>query len=412
MADMNAGIILAGRSPDIMGAYGNGLAVGQAQNVAQQRNALTALYQQQGPQIMAGEPNALAALARIDAPAAFGMQYDQQRLDVAKAEAIRLADQAAREAEAWAMDKSAAELEAARAEANDALMGVVAPLAPDIMRGLQGDAEAWQRVTQAAEGYGMTPDQLVGQAFAIDRVADVLKGVGSALPKPAEPPAPMSPAGKVQADVAAGFITPEQGAAAMAPRGPLVQIGPGGAPTVGDTYNPADAQAAIDAIDSIAADPNLGRVTGSIMGGGGNNIDDLSVPQRMYYGDAGTALVEKIGQLQNVTWLSARQMLKGGGAITDYESRKAEGAVARLSRAKGEPEFRAALKDLRDAISEGMAKLQGGAPATAPAAPGAGSGSPAAPAGTAVPALDDQTLQLLDEETRQWYLDFVGSSSR
>ena len=37
---------------------------------------------------------------------------------------------------------------------------------------------------------------------------------------------------------------------------------------------------------------------------------------------------------------------KGGGAITDYESRKAESAMARFSRAQGDAEFKAALKDL------------------------------------------------------------------
>jgi hypothetical protein len=50
-------------------------------------------------------------------------------------------------------------------------------------------------------------------------------------------------------------------------------------------------------------------------------------------------------------------MLKGGGAITDYESKKAEGAMARLSRATGDVEFKEALKDLRDAITEGQRKL-------------------------------------------------------
>ena len=63
--------------------------------------------------------------------------------------------------------------------------------------------------------------------------------------------------------------------------------------------------------------------------------------------------------MQGNAWLGARALLKGGGVITDYESRKAEGAMARLSRAQGDAEFKAALKDLQDALRDGMAKLSG-----------------------------------------------------
>ena len=148
-------------------------------------------------------------------------------------------------------------------------------------------------------------------------------------------------------------------------------------------YNPMEVDAVVSSIDAIANDPNLPRVVGPLEGGGGNNIDDLGAAQRMYYGPEGTALVERIGQLQSTTWLAARQMLKGGGAITDYESRKAEAAMARLSRAKGEAEFKAALKDLRDAVTEGQAKL---------AAAGMGGQQPAQPAQTQGPDLSDDDL--------------------
>lgn len=399
---MDAGIILSGRSPNIMGEFARGLGTAQLQTEIARKNALAELYAQQGPQIMAGQPQALNALAAYDPTIAMGVQsaqLDQQatRQNMAiNAEELQLRREAGRRQAEALLRAQAADLTAAQAAQYRAQM----------MGTLAGGAQAYQQGPQAFAGWlaqsglqGLSYEQFPIWAATSAGELDALDEVSKMLAKP-EAPKPMSTPGKINADMTAGFLTPDQAAVAMAPRGPLVQIGPGNAPTVGDTYNPADAQSAIDAIDAIASDPNLGRVTGSIMGGGGNNIDDLGIPQRLYYGDAGTALVEKIGQLQNVTWLSARQMLKGGGAITDYESRKAEGAVARLSRAKGETEFRAALKDLRDAISEGMAKLQ----ATATPAPGQGS-----PASGSV--LDDQTLQLLDPETRQWYLDFVGPSS-
>jgi hypothetical protein len=117
-------------------------------------------------------------------------------------------------------------------------------------------------------------------------------------------------------------------------------------------------QSATDLIDDIMEDPALPKVTGSWMGGGGNNVDEFGTARAMAYGDDGLAVVQKIAQLQNTAWLAARDMLKGGGAITDYESKKAEGAMARLSRRQGDKEFAAALKDLKDAITEGARKLK------------------------------------------------------
>jgi hypothetical protein len=123
--------------------------------------------------------------------------------------------------------------------------------------------------------------------------------------------------------------------------------------------NPQDVSTVVSTIDDIMKDPALNKVVGPVEGQGGNNVDDLGTTRSMYYGKDGLALIQKIAQLQSTTWLSARQMLKGGGAITDYESRKAEAAMARLSRVQGEDEFKAALKDLRDAIEAGQKKLAG-----------------------------------------------------
>jgi hypothetical protein len=120
-----------------------------------------------------------------------------------------------------------------------------------------------------------------------------------------------------------------------------------------------DAESVVSLIDEIAKDPALPGVTGSWEGGGGNNVDEFSGTRRAYYGDAGLSVIQKIAQLQGNAWLGARALLKGGGAITDYESRKAEAAMARLSRAQGDKEFQAALTDLKTAIQDGMAKLEG-----------------------------------------------------
>ena len=74
---LDPSIILSGRSPDLVGQFGRGLAVGQQQNQIGQQNALAALYRDQGAGIMAGDPNALNALAAIDPSAAMGVQKNQ-----------------------------------------------------------------------------------------------------------------------------------------------------------------------------------------------------------------------------------------------------------------------------------------------------------------------------------------------
>ncbi len=206
-------------------------------------------------------------------------------------------------------------------------------------------------------------------------------------PQP-EQPDPQSAIAKLEADRRSGLINDDQykaGLQALAPTGTSVTVGPDGqmqfmqgvgvggtgAPTVGQVYNPNEIQSVIGMIDQIATDPNLASVVGqkALLVGGGNKISDMNLTQRIAYGQEGLGLIERIGQLQSNAWLSARQMLKGGGAITDYESQKAEAAVARLERPKSKEEFMQALKDLRDAITDGEAKLrasQGGETAQAP----------------------------------------------
>ncbi len=138
-------------------------------------------------------------------------------------------------------------------------------------------------------------------------------------------------------------------------------------------------------IDEIAKDPSLPRVTGSIEGGGGNDVREFNMAQRAYYGDKGLAVIQKIYQLQNTAWLAARDLLKGGGQITDYESRKAEGAMSRLERAQGTTEYKAALQDLRDAITDGVAKLKAAGQITNPAGNSGSQGGE----GQAAPSFED-----------------------
>jgi hypothetical protein len=51
-------------------------------------------------------------------------------------------------------------------------------------------------------------------------------------------------------------------------------------------------------------------------------------------------------------------MLKGGGAITDYEGKKAEEAFARLSQAQTVEDFNQALDDFNYFVQQGLRKLE------------------------------------------------------
>jgi hypothetical protein len=82
-------------------------------------------------------------------------------------------------------------------------------------------------------------------------------------------------------------------------------------------------------------------------------------------------------RLTNRAFLEAREVLRGGGQITDFESRKAEGAITNIedAMARGDKAlYLKALADFESAVKAGYAKLEaqagtmssyGGTPATA-----------------------------------------------
>jgi hypothetical protein len=82
---MNAGIILGAQQPDPVGSLARGQAArAQADQFANQ-NALRNLYQTQGANIMAGDSNALNALAQFDPQQALTIQGSQQQMSQSRA---------------------------------------------------------------------------------------------------------------------------------------------------------------------------------------------------------------------------------------------------------------------------------------------------------------------------------------
>ncbi|CAL8974416.1 hypothetical protein RHODGE_RHODGE_03326 [Rhodoplanes serenus] len=99
-------------------------------------------------------------------------------------------------------------------------------------------------------------------------------------------------------------------------------------------------------------------------------------PRNYIPGTSAKDFAARADQLQGRTFLEAFESLKGGGAITEIEGKKAEAAIARLDRSQSDGEYLAALHELRGIVAAGMerARARAGGPAAAspatPAAPG------------------------------------------
>lgn len=99
-------------------------------------------------------------------------------------------------------------------------------------------------------------------------------------------------------------------------------------------------------VKDLKDDPYLSRMLGPV----DSRLPNISSDAARVQG--------RINQLQGGAFLQARQLLKGGGAITDYEGRKAEEAFVRMSTAQSEEDFKAALDDFNDMVQQGVAKLE------------------------------------------------------
>ena len=374
---MDASIILQGQTPDILGAMDRGRQAAENQINLSRQNALAQLYKSQGAGILAGDQGALNALAGVDPSAAMAAQSNLlgiqgQRQDLAfSAEEMQMKRDAAK----------ASATEALAAQQDKLTAGQLAAEAKAMSDALSGAAFFYQNKDEA--GYsaflqksGIDPAEFPfaefpAHAASVEGVLEAMKTFQPAEPvdeygryvaeQTAKGQAPLDRIGFENAKKGNGVTTTTRNADGSET---TVQVGGAavtGQPTSGDALRASmtDAESVVSLIDEIAKDPALAGVTGSLEGGGGNNVDEFSGTRRAYYGDAGLAVIQKIAQLQGNAWLGARALLKGGGAITDYESRKAEAAMARLSRAQGDKEFQAALNDLKVAIQDGMAKLQG-----------------------------------------------------
>ena len=103
-------------------------------------------------------------------------------------------------------------------------------------------------------------------------------------------------------------------------------------------------------IDDVLNDPNLQDVTGY-----------ASYLPEAFQTNAMIGVKSKLAELSGEAFLQARIMLKGGGAITDFESQKAEKAYSRIEMAVRSSDVRVlkeALGDFKAAVNTGYEKLR------------------------------------------------------
>ena len=216
----------------------------------------------------------------------------------------------------------------------------------------QLEIDAMRNGTGAATEYGLQP--IVTQDADGNYHLFQIPKDGSA-PKEIELPYGWTPK-QQYLDTGTGFqAMPTQGAAAGEPVViPKDVAGERAAIAVGDTAGAAQAalpgvsQAAADVaaqVEALKSDPYLPKMLGPI----DSRLPNVSPDAARVQG--------RMDQLQGGAFLQARQLLKGGGAITDYEGRKAEAAFARLSAAQRPEDYKDALDEFNYYVQQGVKKL-------------------------------------------------------
>lgn len=82
-------------------------------------------------------------------------------------------------------------------------------------------------------------------------------------------------------------------------------------------------------------------------------------PRNYVPGTDATDFRTVLDQIGGSAFLQAFESLKGGGAITEVEGKKATDAIARLNRAQSDSEFETSLNDLRKVMTDGYKRLSG-----------------------------------------------------
>lgn len=380
MSSLNAGIILQGITPDIVGGIDRGFQAGR-------RNYLADLYRQHGEGIAAGDQNALNALARFDPNAALGVKDARQAMDARalNMDATRqhmdiLSAQEERAVAEYARGLKAEEAAAQIGKIKQATMAASAAQTPEewdriaqqfgapelvgqfasreaILRQHMSVAEIMEREAQSNKG----PDYVTIDGQLVDRNAP---GGPAAVPIANMPESgpdwrAATPEEAQQFGAQAGQINTTTGEfkKTSVDRGMTIESTPGGGmrvvqgPGVGKEndggLNPASPSAMLRSVEGILNDPALDFATGWL-----EWTQNVPGTQSKRFG-------ARVKQLDGQAFLQAFESLKGGGQITEIEGIKATQAIARLDTAQRPEDYRAALEELRELLITGQSRPEG-----------------------------------------------------
>lgn len=197
---LNPNIILAGQTPDIIGAMDRGRVAAEGQINLNRQNALAQLYQTQGAGIAAGDQGGLNALAQFDPMAAQGVQQNllgqqEQRLgmDQTRQQMAVLDERTKREAEQYARSIGAEKAAQEAAELEGAVKQAMMAPTPEAF-----DAMMTQMGRPEMVGMFEDRDDLAAQFLS---VAEILKM--NAPPEPMAPGDRYKVAGSTMFDIGA-----------------------------------------------------------------------------------------------------------------------------------------------------------------------------------------------------------------
>lgn len=322
---MDARLILAGQQPDFVNVLAQSNQAAQERINFDQQNALTSTLRQNGPGILAGDPNALNALARFDPQAALGVQQtrlgmDATRQDMAfSAERMQMAREQAKQA-------AAAQI----AEQRDKLTKEqLAAEQQKITAALSGAGQAYKSGNKAAydaflSARGLDPAEYPFEQFPMisatfDGVLEAMKDAESVFAAPTaevDPPAgymlidPANPARGVQ--LIPGYTPKDSGMTVYGPDGqPIVTTGGGKPLTEGqskDNVFATRAEGALAQLEPVAETltSRAGQVAEAVPFGLG----------RGFQGDA-----YQVAKNSGDEFLQAILRKDTGAAITEQEQR-------------------------------------------------------------------------------------------
>jgi len=117
---------------------------------------------------------------------------------------------------------------------------------------------------------------------------------------------------------------------------------------------------------------------------------------RFVSGTDAASFMSRFDQIKGASFLEAFESLKGGGAITEKEGEAATRAMARLDRTQNEADYRAALRDLKSAVTPAIQRQR---EALSRAQQTVGGSSTSAPVQR---ARNPQTGEVLELRNGQW----------